>query len=196
MNCPNHPELPASERCTVCAGYFCGDCAPPHRFLEEPVCPTCTPELTRQLMTTGSSPSKERRGVAPRAGVLFLGAALLALGSVLVSKVVLPGLGAGVDEVQREALLVAAFAQVGEALERHHTEHGSYPSALESLVPTKLSSLPEDPWGPPGATLLYRAANDELGPIVLYSVGPDGVDDGGVGYSLVTGRGDRIYPVR
>ena len=116
MNCPNHPELPASQRCTVCAGYFCSDCAPPHRFLEEPVCPTCTPELTRQLMTAGSSPSNERRKVAPRAGVLFLGAALLALGSVLVSKVVLPGLGAAADDVQREALLVAAFAQVGEAI--------------------------------------------------------------------------------
>ena len=196
MNCPNHPERPASQCCTVCAGYFCLDCAPAHRFLGEPVCPGCTPELTRQLMTAGSSPSAERRRVAPRAGLLFFGAALLALASVLVSEVVLPSLRAGVDEGDREAQLVASFEQVGAALERYHTEHGSYPATLEALVPGQLSSLPSDPWGSPGATLLYRAADDELGPVVLYSVGPDGLDNGGIGLSLATGRGDRIYPVR
>lgn len=60
------------------------------------------------------------------------------------------------------------------ALRAYKLDHGSYPPALAALVPAYLPSIPNDPFtaGP----LRYRTtAND----YVLYSVGPDGIDDGG-----------------
>jgi len=48
------------------------------------------------------------------------------------------------------------------------------PERVEDLVPEYLDSVPEDPVT--GKALRYRAASDAY---VVYSVGPDGKDDGG-----------------
>ena len=66
------------------------------------------------------------------------------------------------------------------AIERYKRRHGSYPGTLDLLVPEFLAAVPQEPWGP--GPLHYRAlpAPDEYGRgYVLYSVGEDGVDDGG-----------------
>jgi hypothetical protein len=61
------------------------------------------------------------------------------------------------------------------ALRAYRMERGRYPASLSELAPAYLSRIPDDPFalqGPPR----YRRTGDRY---VLYSVGPDGVDDGG-----------------
>lgn len=62
------------------------------------------------------------------------------------------------------------------AVHRYRTRHGRWPDRLEVLVPEFLSALPVD--GMDGKPVRYRPTED--GGFVLWSVGEDGVDDGGV----------------
>lgn len=63
------------------------------------------------------------------------------------------------------------------ALERHAADTGAYPETLESLAPAFLPALPKDPLAGDGA-FIYEQLDD--GGYRLYSVGANGVDDGGV----------------
>jgi hypothetical protein len=72
-------------------------------------------------------------------------------------------------EVQR-ALLITAIA-----LKRYQLLHESYPTSLELLAPAFLRETPRDPMD--GQPLRYRLNAD--GSFLLYSVGENGVDDGG-----------------
>lgn len=82
----------------------------------------------------------------------------------------------------RFALLVAELA-----LHEHVLEHGRSPKTLAELVPRYLPSIPLDPSGQP---LVYRQRSDGY---ILYSVGANGVDDGGVAAEwsdMLQGHGD------
>lgn len=61
------------------------------------------------------------------------------------------------------------------ALRAYKLDHGAYPAALSALVPGYLKSVPADPFARSGP-LRYKIIG---GKYVLYSVGPDGIDDGG-----------------
>ena len=61
------------------------------------------------------------------------------------------------------------------ALRAYRLDHGSYPSTLADLVPTYLRGMPVDPFSP-GSPLAYRKTPKSF---ILYSIGPDIVDDGG-----------------
>ena len=61
------------------------------------------------------------------------------------------------------------------ALKRYQLKHGNYPPDLNSLVLEFLSVVPLDPVD--GQPLRYRSNTDEA--FTLYSVGENGVDDGG-----------------
>jgi hypothetical protein len=62
------------------------------------------------------------------------------------------------------------------AIRLYSAEHdGRRPPSLEALVPTYLRSLPEDPYATHGGTFPYRLNS----PAAVYSVGEDGLDDGG-----------------
>jgi len=69
----------------------------------------------------------------------------------------------------------SAFFLVEFALRAYQLEHHQYPQTLEELVPNYLHKIPDDPF----------AANQPLRYIdnketyVLYSIGPDGIDNGG-----------------
>lgn len=67
-------------------------------------------------------------------------------------------------------LLLAALA-----LRAYRLEHGSYPPSLAALAPAYLKQVPADPLALKGA-LRYKRTGDKY---LLYSVGPDGRDDGG-----------------
>jgi hypothetical protein len=70
------------------------------------------------------------------------------------------------------------------ALERHRLAHGEYPETLNELVPALLEDLPHDVIG--GRPLNYHRT--KAGGFVLYSVGWNQTDDGGVpGKSLTEG---------
>jgi hypothetical protein len=82
--------------------------------------------------------------------------------------------------------------EVELALRFYQSEQGRVPIRLDELVPSYLSKVPPDPFS--GRPLSYRPQGTNW---LLYSVGPDGVDDGGqrVGgwVSGAVPRGDLFY---
>lgn len=60
------------------------------------------------------------------------------------------------------------------ALRAYHERHGNYPEQLAQLVPDWLSHTADDPFS--GQPLVYRREAERF---VLYSVGPNGKDEGG-----------------
>ncbi|MGA3266778.1 MAG: hypothetical protein ABSE16_08145 [Verrucomicrobiota bacterium] len=67
-------------------------------------------------------------------------------------------------------------AQIACALERYHLAHGEYPESLDALMPQFMEKLPHDLIG--GQPLHYRRTPD--GKFLLYSIGWNETDDGGV----------------
>lgn len=76
-------------------------------------------------------------------------------------------------QLARQALLELALL-----LEIHYREHGGFPEKLESLVGPDLAEVPSDPFRA-GAPLNYRMESDPADGVTIWSVGPDGTDDGG-----------------
>jgi hypothetical protein len=79
-------------------------------------------------------------------------------------------------------LATPALAEMGRricvtaiALKRYHLQHGVYPATLNDLVPAFLPAVPMDFMD--GKPLRYKLRSD--GDFLLYSVGLDGVDNGG-----------------
>jgi hypothetical protein len=74
----------------------------------------------------------------------------------------------------------------------YRAEHGQPPATLDELVPRYLKTLPLDPFS--GKPLIYRPQGTNW---LLYSVGPDGVDDGGKPAARSTlraiSKGDILY---
>ena len=68
------------------------------------------------------------------------------------------------------------MARVAIALERYRLAHGDYPESLDALAPQFIAKLPHDVIG--GGPLKYR--RETGGQFVLYSVGWNERDDGGV----------------
>ncbi len=73
---------------------------------------------------------------------------------------------------------------VSLAVRAFQLEHGRLPATLSELTPDLLPTIPADPFD--GLPLKYRVAGDRA---VLYSVGPDGVDNGG-NLDVATGTRD------
>ena len=70
-----------------------------------------------------------------------------------------------------------ALLETSLALRAYKLDHGNYPQSLALLAPAYLNQAPADPFSAGGsAPLRYRLSGSRY---VLYSVGPDGVDDGG-----------------
>jgi hypothetical protein len=62
------------------------------------------------------------------------------------------------------------------ALQAYRAEHERLPSTWDELTAAGLPKLMTDPWSPDGETLQYRRTEDGY---IIYSVGPNKVDDGG-----------------
>jgi hypothetical protein len=60
------------------------------------------------------------------------------------------------------------------AVERFRLARGRWPESLADVVPEVLAAVPADPFD--GQPLRYRRT---AGGVVIYSIGPDGADDGG-----------------
>jgi len=87
----------------------------------------------------------------------------------------LPALGHAVRGFARAQSSVD-LARVATALERYWLAHGEYPESLDALAPQFMGKVPHDIIG--GGPLHYRRTDD--GQFVLYSVGWNERDDGGV----------------
>jgi len=68
--------------------------------------------------------------------------------------------------------------RVAVALERFHLAEGSYPLSLAELVPTYLDEVPLDAFTG-RQTLTYRLSPPSGREFLLYSFGPNGLDDAG-----------------
>jgi hypothetical protein len=110
------------------------------------------------------------------------------------------------QDVQRGHDMAAAHLRLVTtelALRCYLAQHGTSPDRLEMLVPEYLSSTPMDPFSVRGFIYKPQATN-----WILYSIGPDKVDDGGkpigadnnlIGVSQSGGRnrsGDLLYDSR
>nr|CAA9299501.1 hypothetical protein AVDCRST_MAG63-5072 [uncultured Armatimonadetes bacterium] len=95
---------------------------------------------------------------------------------------------------------VVEGARVQEALLTTHlvllayrAERGTYPASLDALVRDGyLARVPDDPFAPSGP-LRYRRVSDTR--CVLYSVGPDGRDDGGTAIDDPAAGGSKRHRV-
>jgi hypothetical protein len=74
----------------------------------------------------------------------------------------------------------ADLGRVAIALERYRLAHGEFPASLDALSPQFMPQVPHDIIN--GEPLHYRLTQD--GQFVLYSVGWNGTDDGGVAIPL------------
>ncbi|MBX9582949.1 MAG: hypothetical protein K2X87_21800 [Gemmataceae bacterium] len=95
-----------------------------------------------------------------------------AIGNTLTG-LLLPALGKMVDTRDR-ATQVERNLSVAFALAAYRADHGKYPAALADLAPGYLKEVPDDLFS--GKPLVYRPAADGY---LLYSIGPNGKDDGG-----------------
>ncbi|MBX3385057.1 MAG: hypothetical protein KF768_00640 [Phycisphaeraceae bacterium] len=87
--------------------------------------------------------------------------------------------------------------QIMLALESHRLEHGRYPDELTQLAPAFLTEVPIDPYS--GKPFRYRLLDPQADPhgrgYLLWSVGFDGTDDGGIApangrrHEAINGRG-------
>jgi hypothetical protein len=77
-------------------------------------------------------------------------------------------------KVRTQAFLRCAF--IALAAERYRQDNGKWPAAMPQLVPRYLNEVPPDPYDKNKEPL--KLAKKEDG-VVIYSVGIDGVDDGG-----------------
>jgi len=112
---------------------------------------------------------------------------LMALDHPLVA----PAYGAATTARHRsEAHLRLILAEA--ALRQYVLQNGALPESLAALVPEYLSKVPQDPFG--DGPLVYRTTDDGY---VLYSVGSNGIDDGGQRTSFVAatveGKGDLFF---
>jgi hypothetical protein len=90
-----------------------------------------------------------------------------------ISAMMLPSLSKPVvKEVQCTAQLRLALSAI--AVERYRLALGKLPDALGDLVPKYLPSVPEDPFD--GQPIRFKHVEEGY---VIYSIGPDGIDDGG-----------------
>lgn len=93
----------------------------------------------------------------------------------LINQIVLPGFDQAQIQDVNKSQTQNVLLLVALALRAYRLEHGNYPPKLDALVPVYLKRVPDDPFALQGP-LRYRRTGQKY---VLYSVGPDGKDDGG-----------------
>lgn len=93
----------------------------------------------------------------------------------LILEVLVPTLEALSKNVLLRSHERLTVVQVGLAMERYRAAKGGYPAALSDLVPDFIKEVPPDVFT--GKPLLYRT---EPGGAVIYSVGKNLKDDGGI----------------
>ena len=96
-------------------------------------------------------------------------------GRYILSGLLLPSLGKAVHR-DTEDRAKARIAQTVLAIERYRLAHaGQLPDSVDALVPAYLPAIPSDPFD--GKPLRFKRRQSGY---IVYSVGPDTVDDGGL----------------
>lgn len=92
-----------------------------------------------------------------------------------INQILCPVFNVGRFKELEGVVLQNALLKTTLALHLYRREHAAYPARLEDLTPRYLDSVPADPFARAG-TLRYRRRGAGY---LLYSIGPDGVDNGG-----------------
>lgn len=115
----------------------------------------------------------------------------------IFARILMPSLGNAVKRYARAQSNVV-LARVAIALERYRLAHGNYPDSLDAIAPQFMEKVPNDVIG--GEPLHYRRTDNSF---ILYSVGWNGQDDGGVTVQSKAGvvnweKGDLVwkYPAK
>ncbi|HEY1717009.1 MAG TPA: hypothetical protein VGH42_01795 [Verrucomicrobiae bacterium] len=103
----------------------------------------------------------------------------------VLETLLMPSLG-GAAEKFAYAQSITDLARVAIALERYRLAHGEFPESLDAIAAQFPNGIPHDIIG--GQPLHYRRTDD--GQFVLYSVGWDERDDGGIVGLLKSGGAD------
>lgn len=126
-------------------------------------------ELLTELVNTGDDT------VAMYDAALSLDSELARMGRTLfIAQMMTPSLGRAVFlQLQNEIVLDCTL--VGIAAERFRMVNARFPASISDLVPEYLETVPADPFDN-GKPLKMATADGEL---VFYSIGENGIDDGG-----------------
>jgi hypothetical protein len=92
------------------------------------------------------------------------------------------------EQFHQESLAAVSLLATELALRCYRSDQNKAPARLDELVPNYLTRVPQDPFG--AKPLIYRPQGTNW---VLYSVGPDGVDDGGKPLPQRSARGDFFF---
>jgi hypothetical protein len=104
---------------------------------------------------------------------------------------VMPTWHGSLMRMQTTAALERDALRVMQALNSHRSARGRFPERLDELVPEWLGGLPTDPFASDGRIryVLLDAESDPSLAYVLYSVGINGTDEGGMEDPLLSGMG-------
>ena len=100
-----------------------------------------------------------------------------------ITALVTPAIGKAIENVEK-ARMRHTTALVAIAATEFRIAHGSLPEKADSLVPDFLPCLPKDTFH---ATSRVRYSSKDDG-VAIYSVGPNGKDDGGPGPEMDNGQ--------
>ncbi len=93
----------------------------------------------------------------------------------LMARMLMPAFAKFLARAVRSQTLQTSAA-IACAVERHYLKRGSYPDTLDALVPEFLKEIPTDPMDL--KPMRYRRT--DTGSFIVWSVGENGIDDGGV----------------
>lgn len=108
----------------------------------------------------------------------------------LLTATIVPGLTRFLLQVTLDKASHAA-AWAGIAVDRYRLDHGTFPTSLDALVPQYLDEVPLDPFD--NRPLRFRIHGGEA---LIYSIGPDGKDDGGTPFDPKMETGDLVFTVK
>ena len=134
------------------------------------------------VLTTAPGPSCEHAATISPTGVLLRRLAGRAFqkelsrhAAEMLGRVVLPSVSR-LSELKNRTVMRFELMKLAWALAAFRAEKGSYPAELDELEGDYLPEIPQDIFS--GRPLVYQRTEDSY---LLYSVGIDGDDDGGVG---------------
>jgi hypothetical protein len=141
------------------------------------------PELARRIAQHGFAESIQRISTSAEARTIPTHLSPTELDRVIPKSIIATELimgawrGGFANAVAREQAREAAL-EMALAAQIYRRRHGKFPDRVEQLLEAGLETLPVDPYGTSGQLMRYRV-DETTGAVVVWSVGQDGVNDGG-----------------
>ncbi len=159
------------------------------RLLALPLHPAWIVDATRMLRRTSAHATAAGRSTWPAARVMFIeGESDFPAWDHLLRPFTHPLFSFSYErsiELHFRGLVLNSMAATALAIRLYQVDNGHRPTSLTELVPAYLPSIPLDPFAEGDQPLRYVTDGDAPR---LYSIGSDGVDDGGMTAVRASGR--------